>query len=175
MQHVISTAWNGKALPRERWVFVDLAWSGGNLAVDVDSPFYGNPAPAGPAGPTEGLWEFEVVELFLLGGGCRYLEVELGPHGHYLALFLEGTRNITRRMLPLEYAARISGSRWRGAALIPENYIPEGAFSGNAYAIYGRAGKRRHLALYPLSGGDVPDFHRLEDFGPLPAIRRPSP
>ena len=33
-----------------------------------------------------GLWDYEVVELFLLNSDTEeYLELEFGPHGHYLA------------------------------------------------------------------------------------------
>jgi hypothetical protein len=166
MKHVIAGTWNGHPISRKHWVSVDLALKKGELVMNLDSPFYDNPKPGGPAGPTDGLWDFEVVELFLSGDGNRYLEVELGPHGHHLALILEGKRNIIEKKLPLEYTALIRGSRWRGTAAVPAAYIPGGRLTGNLYAIYGPAEARIHLALYPL-GGDAPDFHRLEDFRPL--------
>ncbi len=166
MEHVIRTTWNGTAVDPSHWVRIGLERDGGGLGIAIDAPLYADPAPAAPAGPTDGLWAFEVVELFVLGTGRRYLEVEMGPHGHYLVLLLEGKRNVIDRMLPMSYTARILGSRWQCTARVPAACLPRGADSGNAYAVHGPPGHRAHLALYPL-GGAVPDFHRLGDFGPL--------
>ena len=164
----IDRLWNGSpAEPDERTV-VGVALEPGALIVTVDAPFYGDPEPTAPAGSTDRLWEHEVVELFLLGDGERYLELELGPHGHYLALELEGTRNIKRSALQLTFAARIEGSRWTGTARAPRRLVPPGALRANAYAIHG-AGTgpgRRHLAWRPVPG-TAPDFHQLDCFGPI--------
>jgi len=42
-----------------------------------------------------------VVEAFFLGTDDRYLEVEVGPHGHYLVLQLHGSRNLVRDHVPI--------------------------------------------------------------------------
>ena len=166
MRHTISATWNCVSIPRHQWVSVDMTLTEQGLDIDLESPFYGDPRPPGPAGPTDELWMFEVVEIFVSGEADRYLEVELSPHGHYLVLLLNGRRNIEKRLLPLDYGAAIAGSRWRGHAFVPASYLPCGALRGNVYAIHGAGDRRTYLARYPL-GGDSPDFHRLEDFGPL--------
>lgn len=135
------------------------------LSVRVDAPFHGDPPPELPPGPCPRLWEHEVVELFLLGAGDCYLEIELGPHEHHLVLQLEGRRHVVRSGLPIAFQARRSGARWQGEAQLPLAYLPEGLRALNAYAIFGPAGARQHLCYVPVPG-PAPDFHRLECFAP---------
>jgi hypothetical protein len=139
---------------------VEGAW----LAVEVEAPFHGDPPPTAPPGATDRLWEHEVVELFLVGADERYLEVELGPHGHHLVLRLRGRRRVEEQGLAIEFAARRSGMRWSGRALVPAAWLPPGLARCNAYAIHGLGAERRHLAAFPVPGPE-PDFHRLECFG----------
>ena len=77
----IDRAWDGSPADPGEAVTVVIEPHADSLVIRVDAPFHGDPPPAGPPGPTEGLWEHEVVEAFLLGPGEEYLEVELGPHG----------------------------------------------------------------------------------------------
>ncbi len=162
-KYTITTDWQGKEIPSGAHVRWGVSFSSDGIQVEVEAPFYANPRPSAPPGPTERLWEFEVVEIFFLGDDGRYLEVELGPFGHYLVLMLEGKRKVQMSLLPIEYRAVLHRDRWRGRALIPKAYLPEEVVAFNAYAIFEMGGVRNHSALFPL-GGDVPDFHRLEDF-----------
>ena len=136
------------------------------LVCEVDAPFHDDPPPDAPAGSFDGLWEFEVVELFLLGACERYLELEFGPFGHYLVLRLHGSRVLQDKGHALEYAARRGAGRWSGRLVVPVSYLPSTLHACNAYAIHGPAAQRRQLAAYP-PGGSEPDFHRLESFAPL--------
>lgn len=138
------------------------------LRITVDAPYHGDPPPAGPPGPTDGLWDFEVVELFVVGaaddeGRPRYTEIELSPHGHHLVLELAGERNIVRRLLPLEYRAVVDGKRWSGEAILEGRFLPPPPYRGNAFAIHGRGAGRRYLAATPVPG-ERPDFHRVTCF-----------
>jgi hypothetical protein len=132
----------------------------------VDAPFRNDPPPPSPPGPTDRLWEYQVAELFLLGDDQRYLEIELGPHGHHLALELHGTRNVLRAGMPLDYTTRREDMRWRGRAVVPVAWLPPGLCAANAYTICGSAADRRYAAAYAVPG-PAPDFHRLECFAPL--------
>jgi hypothetical protein len=163
----VARTWDGLALPADACSALELALDDGGLEIRVDAPFHGDPPPPGPPGPTDGLWEFEVVELFLLGADQRYLEVELGPHGHHLVLQLHGPRRVEARGLPLGYTASRVGARWTGRAHVPAAWLPAGLAACNAYAIHGTGAGRRHCAAWPVPG-PAPDFHRLERFGPLP-------
>ena len=76
------------------------------ITLKVDAPFYNDPAPPEPSDKKSdidsknnkalmGLWDYEVVEAFFLCSKSeQYLEVEFGPHGHHLVLFLNGRKNM---------------------------------------------------------------------------------
>ena len=145
---------------------LEVRFEGLELWVDVISPFYGDTPPRQLPGSTERLWEYEVVELFLLGDNLNYLEIELSPHGHYLVLQLQGVRQVVQQDLPIKYESTIAGNTWRGRALIPISYVPSGNLRANAYAVHGTGTGRSYLAAVAIPG-EKPDFHRLEVFCPL--------
>lgn len=164
----IDLTWDGApAEPGER-ALVRLRPEDEALRVEVEAPFHGDPPPEGQPGPTWALWEHEVVELFILGPDQRYLELELGPHGHHLLLLLHGRRTITERLLPLQLEVAVIGDRWTARAWLPWALLPPGPHHVNATAIHGQGEGRRYLSHVAL-GGEQPDFHRLEAFVPVPA------
>lgn len=160
----ITNTWDGRLLRSEEWAHIELEL-GAKIEVRVEAAYYGDLAPPGPAGRRDGLWEFEVVELFLLGAQDRYLEIELGPHGDWLGLSLAGPRIVVDDSVSIEFEAEIdrSGGRWSGRARIDRDWEPIGLDRANAYAIHGTGADRRYLAMSPVLG-DKPDFHRLEFF-----------
>jgi hypothetical protein len=169
----ISQTWDGEPIGTDERVALGLHWAAEGLEIQVDAPFHGDPPPRAAAGSLDGLWEWEVVELFLLGGEEHYLEIELGPHGHYLTLHMQGSRQLIEKGMPIEYQAVREGARWRGVARIPAALLPEPVERANAYAIHGIGAHRRYLALHPVPGPE-PDFHRLELFRPLAASGSPG-
>lgn len=144
---------------------MDARLRGAWLEVHIDAPWHGDPAPEGDPGPRPALWNHEVVELFVVGPGERYLELEFGPHGHHLALRLEGVRQPVESAMPLEYTAERHNGRWRGVARVPAAWLPPGPHTANAYAIHGVGEARRYLA-HTAVPGPAPDFHRLAYFQP---------
>lgn len=163
VQLTIAQTWNGEPIPDSERVSVSTRITEQSLEVTVEAPFHGDPPPVAPPGSVDRLWEHEVVELFVAADDDHYLEVELGPHGHFLVLALRGARNVTQLGLPIEYEARVDGSRWRGLATVPMKSLPAAPHRINAYAIHGVGAARRYLAWQPVPG-DKPDFHRLECF-----------
>lgn len=162
--------WNGERLDTPH-ATVTLTAEVTALRIEVDARYHGDPPPGAPPGPTEGLWQFEVVEVFLAGapgddGSVAYTEIELGPHGHHLVLRLEGVRKIAQSRLAIDFAARIDAGRWHGVASVPWSLLPHGPLTGNAYAIHGVGTARRHLAAFPVPG-PAPDFHQPARFRPL--------
>ncbi|XP_033106022.1 UPF0462 protein C4orf33 homolog isoform X2 [Anneissia japonica] len=142
-----------------------------SLQLTVKAPFFNDPAPPGfkVGGAQEQLWDYEVVEAFILGEKDRYLEVELSPHGCYLVLMLNGCHSLWKDKLPLTFSSEIhSNNTWTGQAFIPLTYIPPGPHKFNAFAIHGVGST--YEALYPAPPGmyDTPDFHRLHLFQDLP-------
>jgi hypothetical protein len=164
----IECDWRGLPLAaaEQAWIAVDRA--GDQLEVEFDAPYFGDPPPPMAAGPAPGLWDFEVIELFLADAGAEYLELEFGPHGHYLVLQLCGVRRpkTAKSALPLAYRVQIEGGRYRGRAQVPMSYLPDRPVRVNAYTIHGQGGARRYAAHAPVAGAQ-PDFHRLECFVPL--------
>jgi len=168
---LVHRTWDGAPAPDADRVTLEVALTATALRLVVDAPFHGDPPPAAPPGPTDRLWEHEVVELFVLGPGERYTEIELGPHGHHLVLQLEGRRNTVATGLPIDFAATLDGARWRGEALVPRALLPPGPHRINAYAIHGLGAGRRYLAMTPVPGAQ-PDFHRLDRFERAPWAAR---
>lgn len=64
--------------------------------MEVDAPFHDDPAPPLPVGVCPGLWDYEVVELMLLGSDERYLEVG------------------SRRTVTTWFSCSRAGARWCG-------------------------------------------------------------
>jgi len=163
--------WDGGDAPAGERATVTLRWVPGGLGLAIDAPFHADPPPPARPGPCDRLWEYEVVAVFLAGSApvgepLPYTEIELSPHGHYLVLRLLGVRNAIDLALPLACSAEIHGPRWRGRAVLPFSYLPDGALRGNAYAVHGLAPERRYLAASPVPG-TRPDFHQPERFLPL--------
>jgi len=173
MRLAIAHDFRGEPLPAVHRAELLLTRVPAALCIEVDAPYFGDPPPAGPPGPTDRLWEHEVVELFIADAGEQYLEVELGPHGHHLVLVLSGVRQCSRAQLPLDYQATIvqapgtaEPGRFRGVAAVPWDYLPRAAARVNAYAIHGQGERRRYHAHSPPRG-EVADFHQLGCFVPL--------
>jgi hypothetical protein len=158
--------WQGRELAPEQCAELTLQLRAQHLEIELDAPYFADPAPPGPVGATDRLWEYEVCELFIADAGDHYLEVELSPHGHHLVLELRGVRKVVRSGLPLEYRVACSGGRYQGLARVPQNYLPERAVRANAYLIHGVGSARSYCAHSPPLG-EAPDFHRLASFVPL--------
>ena len=162
MRIEIGCTWDGQELAAAERSFLDLSMQGDTLEVSMEAPFGGDRAPPQPPGSTPGLWEYEVLELFLLGADQKYTEMEFGPFGHYLVLQLKGERQVVRQGMAIEFVAERSPERWKGLARIPASLLPS-VVALNAYAIHGTGKNRTWLAHVPVPG-PAPDFHQLARF-----------
>ena len=162
----LTQTWDGRPAEPQEHVELWFALSAQGLRIGVDAPWHGDPPPSGPPGPTDRLWEHEVVELFIHGPDNRYTEIELSPSGHHLVLQLEGVRQAVSTMLPMQFGATINGDRWTGTALIEKSLLPAEPHRVNAAAIHGNNADRTYLSWVPLPG-PVPDFHQPECFRPI--------
>lgn len=167
----IKNLWNGQPASVEMQVRLSLTAHVSGLKLSIDAPFYNDPVPKSPPGPCWKLWEHEVVELFIAGSDDRYLEIECGPHGHYLVLMLNGVRSVHKHSMPTSYKVRQVESRWLGELIIPRTWLPKNPHRINAYAIHGIGEDRKYLSWIPLPGKE-PDFHQPSQFRPsrLPII-----
>ena len=168
----IASDWRGTALCDEDVATVDVSLNRDRTVVAIDAPYRADPPPPGAPGPTEGLWEYEVVELFLAaddgtrGADHRYTEIEVSPHGHYLILTFGGVRQRIGSHEALECSTSIHGGRWRGTLRLDSAWLPTPPLRANAYRLCGRGSARRYLAAYPVPG-DAPDFHQIDRFRTL--------
>jgi hypothetical protein len=169
----IAHTWDGSVLPPGGRTRVHLDLESDALRIDVDAPFAGDPPPVG-FGSVSGLWEHEVVEVFVFGHDETYTEIELGPHGHWLVLRFDGVRRRVDDGHEIQLTATIHGDRWRGAAWIHVGLLPERPARCNAFRISGREPNRRYEAAEPVPG-ERPDFHRPDVGMPWPMATTRSP
>lgn len=170
MSYTINKLWDDRSVAEKDNVHLHIEYGEGqDLHIKVRAPFYDDPHINNtvPVGSMDKLWEYEVVEVFLLGSDEHYLEMEFSPRGQYLLLQLHGYRNVVKYPLYIDnYSANIDGKEWSGSYVVPSEYIPANPSKFNAYAIHGSNEARQYLALFPTPFGkyEVPDFHRLEYF-----------
>ncbi len=171
---VIASTWAGAPLAEALQARLQLDLEPAGLRVLIDAPFFDDPPPPADGQPRtarDGLWEHEVVELFIgaaEGGKARhYTELEFGPHGHALGLRFEGYRvrvarfEVAFEVLSLDRGAR----RWRGEARVPRALLPPPPWRMNAFAMHGDP--RIHLAAFPAPEGLSPDFHAAAVWRPI--------
>ena len=168
--HSIEHTWKGDPARAEEVVRVGLACTPEALLIAVDAPFHADPPPSGPPGRTDELWNYEVVEVFLLGAGGRYLELEVAPHRH---LFLEfaGRRQRVAADLPDVQCASglVEGGatpRWWARLVVPRPWVPPPPRRFNLFACHGVGPERRWLAWRPQRLS-APDFHDPAPYAPL--------
>eukprot|EP00092_Neocalanus_flemingeri_P007627 GFUD01008231.1.p1 GENE.GFUD01008231.1~~GFUD01008231.1.p1 ORF type:complete len:1056 (+),score=227.00 GFUD01008231.1:78-3170(+) len=168
VQLQIETTWDGD--PVESPTCVKLTKEPAGLGIEVDAKFWNDPTnPGGKAGqPFFKLWNYEVVELFLLNDKGLYVEIELAPWGQHIVLLLDNGKDV-RHSLPIIYEANRSEGRWTGKAVIDQSYLPPNITKLNAYAIHGSGENRVYEALHPAPKGvhEGPSFHRLQYFKPI--------
>jgi len=172
MELTLEWTWDGEPLRADERTFVSLRRHGGLWHLEVDAPYFRDLPPAAPPGSTEGLWNHEVVEIFLVEEGSlddspRYTEIELGPHGHFLILTFRGVRRRAAVVQPVTYRRGVEGTRWWGVLTVQESAMPASPYRVNAFAIHGPTGGRKHFAYRPVPG-TAPDFHQP---GAFPAWR----
>lgn len=134
-------------------------------------------APSGARVPD--LWTYNVVECFLAGPD-GYLEVELGPGGHFLVLEFTAPRVLKDRhevfspSIEVLEVATAPLPTWKSRIIIPWSMVPTPLIGINAYAIVGEktGGEKtvgdkvvgeRYLCFEPLPG-PKPDFHQPDRF-----------
>ncbi|KAI9563048.1 hypothetical protein GHT06_010505 [Daphnia sinensis] len=173
MKVSIETTWDNQPIVHQPAIIELKSLHDNDIQMDVEGTFFNDPPNPGgvPGEPFMGLWDFEVIELFLANDENQYVEIELGPWGQHIVLLLNGVHKTIRHSLPLRYKViqRTESGRWQGQAIIPASYLPPNVTKMNAYAIHGSGVKRTYEALYPVPQGQFenPDFHRLDFFRPV--------
>lgn len=110
----------------------------------------------------EGLWEYDVVELFFAGDDGTYTEAELGPGGHYLVLSFDGIRHRSNDYAGREFNHRNASATpgtWQSVLFLPWDVLPKHVARMNAFVL----ADGQHLAWSAMPG-DAPDFHQPDAF-----------
>lgn len=161
----IDRLWNGSSCPDDRlWANVFVGQAKDGLRVRVQAPMlHEQKVPDAPIGSrVEGLWEHDVVELFLVGPGHQYLEIELGAGGHFLVLGFDSIRHRSESyesFAPVLRFQKTGEKIWTSSLTIPWKMVPENLRALNAFAIM--AGQ--FLAYSPVPG-DEPDYHQPDRY-----------
>ena len=166
LTYSIEHTWDGQPLSDSEKVSIRLSFQATSVSIEIRAPYHHDPAPQHPSGSLWKLWEYEVVEVFLVGSNDTYTEMEFGPHGHYLILRLDGPRSVIDHGHLIEYSVTITEDRWIGTATIPRSLLPNEIDRINCFAIHGDEEDRRYLCYSPLPHSH-PDFHQPHRFPKL--------
>lgn len=164
---MIAHNWDGVALTQQDTASIEVQWlQNGDLRIELDAPFANDPNPNCAKTACWDLWDFEVVELFLVGAGepAPYTEIEISPWGNHLVLQLLGTRNTIAKGLPLHIVSLDRGeTRWNAQAVISKKLLPKGELKVNAYRVSGVEPNRHYHVMTAMLGSE-PDFHHIKQF-----------
>uniref|UniRef100_A0A0N4ZFN3 DUF2185 domain-containing protein n=1 Tax=Parastrongyloides trichosuri TaxID=131310 RepID=A0A0N4ZFN3_PARTI len=173
----ISTLWNGEKLSINP-VLINFKYKGierngilekNYLYITFEAPFYDDPSPEDFSGYTPELWNYEVVEFFFSNNSGQYIEIELGPHGHWLVYAFDEYRKMRNNCEDIDLEVQNSilpDNTWKCVVGIPIGLLPNNVSKFNVYHIHGKEPNRIYEALFPSTNKEQknPDFHKLEFF-----------
>ena len=161
----IDRQWNGAPSEAVRGALeLSVVGAAIELRCELRQPGPARVPDARPGTRVANLWEYDVVECFLAGAGGRYLELELGAGGHFLALSFRAPRvraDEHRALTPWIDHHRGPDGTHRTALRVPLSIIPADVRGLGAFAIAGGL----FLAHAPVPG-PLPDFHQPDRWTP---------
>jgi len=178
VQAALVLSWDGSPAPEGVGGRVALEFETLSLTLAWDLVLPGPVrVPSGPPAYMDSLWEWDVIELFLaapdrLEGRPRYVELEIGAGGHWLALAFDDVRRRSSELRELAptIESHVDGLRWTGTVrtylrrLIP--HAGEPPWRGLIAFGAGTPEQRLLLTSTPLPG-TVADFHQPHAWGDL--------
>ncbi len=126
--------------------------------------------PDSPVGFTKDLWKYDVVEFFFCHPDGSYIEIEVGPAGHWLVYEFSSYRHPLDTMpRVLRYESRVLGLRWEGKFFMPLAWLKSSLEQCrvNAYQIRTATSGREYFAWRSIPTL-APDFHNAGCFDFLP-------
>ncbi len=164
---VVQNLWNGKGSTRpDLWARFALSKTKEGIMVTATMPTaLAERIPNAPENTrVDNLWEYSVAELFLAKNDKEYLEIEIGPCGHFLILGFSDVR--VRSNEYEDFAPTIVTHNDQKTIthtfLIPTTMLPEPITKACAFVI----SKDLFLSSAPLPG-DEPNFHQPASFPPI--------
>jgi hypothetical protein len=161
----IDRLWDGSTCPDDRlWANLFVSQTKEGICVRAQGPMlHEQKIPDAPMGSrVEGLWDYDVIELFLVGPGHQYLEIELGAGGHFLVLRFDSIRRRSdsfESFVPILRFEKTGTKLWHSSLTIPWYIIPENLRAMNAFAIM--AGQ---FLAYSSVPGEEPDYHQPDRY-----------
>jgi len=130
-----------------------------------------NPSvPSTPIGFTHGLWEHDVFEIFVCGNDGSYIEIEVGPAGHWLVYGFYNYRDQIKDFgeRDLKVKTSVNGTIWSGQVCLPKKWLMD-SIENCTYNFYQirKAGKKREYLAWQSIPNIEPDFHRTECFAKI--------
>jgi hypothetical protein len=161
----IDRSWDDRPLEAGRAASAEL-WLLPEGSVRIAASFPELPKERIPGAPpgsrVANLWEFDVIELFFVFDPAeRYLEVEIGPRGHFLALSFDGIRQRSREHERFRPKVLLDGAPRRVEIEIPPELFDGPLRALNAFAILD--GEHHAHSAMP---GPQPDYHQPTRFPP---------
>ncbi|CAJ0559594.1 unnamed protein product, partial [Mesorhabditis spiculigera] len=172
---VIDKTWHGNPTDH-RPAEIQLGWKFEKIpnrphkrvvTVEFTTPFYDDPEPEMIPGITPELTDYECMMLIFANENNHYLEVIVGPHGHWICRLYDGIGNCFNNGEELELVVHnqwVGGDLWNCSFEVPLAYFPANIYKMNAFTLHGPEEERVIEALRPVSDGndETPDFHRIE-------------
>ncbi|KAF2364534.1 hypothetical protein FHG87_004712 [Trinorchestia longiramus] len=176
LEYAIMTTWNNISLAASNAKISIDSSSSTSLVVTAEAVFSNDPVPEGVLSGSNfvGLWDYEVMDLFLANDQDQYIQIELSPYGLFCVLLFDGERQNIRYSLPVddvEFSFDTDSSGvwyWTTQLTVPTQYIPPNITKFNAYSSHG-VGESRVYEAYSPAPRDAaqPDFHNLVYFAPI--------
>jgi len=140
------------------------------LSLSYKTSFSPNIHPkAEPGAFLEGLWDYDVLEIFFKTGTNSYLELHLAMNGAWWAMNFNSERNRSEKPAS---ATQNKQTYWQkdseyGCSAdfeINEEIYFNNYFTGNICGIFGKDSNRKYFSLHELKQKTEPDFHKQELF-----------
>ena len=184
---IVNKLWNGNCSSSKSYnskVSLSLIPTTSDIMIVIDADYFDDPKPMKSAGRYVGLWDYEVFEIFIASGSRQdYLEINVGPHGHYfLKMFTPygADDSLLLESKPVFSMDKVK-KRWSAVLTLPAMYLPEPdtdfdsstplalRWFVNATAIVGVEEDREYFSAHQLTNDTtaLPNFHQPSKFQPL--------
>ena len=171
MKFEVRNRWNGEPCPKDIWADFIVMEDEKGVHIHVTLPEDGFiRVPDAPAYTRiDGLWEYDVAELFFVLDNGRYIEFEIDREGHYLLLEFDEPRKRSNDHVhtALEIDTSTIGGEIHHKITLPKDIFTSKIVKANTFVIAGG----EFLAWNPVPG-DQPDFHQP---GTFPKINTKKP
>lgn len=157
MRISVDKYWDGTPLAPNDRVPIEVSF-GPTVTVRFEAKYPNLSIPDAQQGFFDGLWDYDVFELFAAGQDGRYLEIEVGPGGHWLVYWFSSYRKRSEREQSRDGFKIENGGFSFPASWLP---APPEECRWNFYVIRRTAAGDREYLAWRSDPTISPDFHRV--------------